>query len=138
MYIDLTQLNVLAILVSIISNMIIGAFWYSNLLFGKIWLKLIGKKVEDISKKDSNKSMSLSIIPAILAIITLSTTLLMTNITTIGGGLFLASLISIGFIGTSAFNLVLFEGRGVRLTLINWGYAFVSLNIASIILVLWK
>ena len=40
--------NILAFLVCIVSNMILGALWYSPVLFGKVWLNLIGKKPEDI------------------------------------------------------------------------------------------
>lgn len=138
MSLNFLSMNVFAVITSIISNMVIGMLWYSPLLFGNIWLKLVGKKIEDISKEESNKSMSFSLIPAVLSIFSLATIISISGASTILGGLFIASILSIGVVGTSSFNLVLFEGRGVKLTLIHLGYSFVTLNIASIILVLWK
>lgn len=136
MNLNLADLNLIAVLIGIVSNMVLGALWYSPILFGNIWLKLMGKSSDDISKGNSNKSMSFAIIPAILMIFTLAITLLFIGAETILQGMLVASIMSIGYIGTSSFNLVLFEGRGVKITLIHLGYAFVSLNIASIILTL--
>ena len=43
-----TDLNYLAILVAGISNMVIGFLWY-GLIFGKIWMGLIGKTADELS-----------------------------------------------------------------------------------------
>ncbi len=138
MTLQVSFLNLWAILVSIISNMVIGALWYSPLLFGNIWLRLIGKKAEDISKEDANKSMMLSIIPAALSIIFLALILAFVNASTILDALIIGTLMSVGFIGMGSLNLVLFEDRSFKLTLLNVGYSFVAFNIAAVILTLWK
>lgn len=138
MTLQISFLNFWAILVCIISNMVIGALWYSPVLFGNVWLKLIGKKPEDISKEDANKSMMLSIIPAALSIIFLALTLAFVNASTILDALIISTLMSLGFIGMSALNLVLFEGRSFKLMVLNVGYSFVAFNIAAVILALWK
>lgn len=135
---NFTDLNFFAIGLSILSNMVLGMLWYSPILFGKIWLKLVDLKSSDISKDESNKYMSLALIPAILFMFSLAIILKLLNCGTVFDGFIIASILSIGFIGTSSFNLVLFENRKVKLTLIHVGYAFVSLNIASIILVIWQ
>ena len=41
-------INIWAVLVSIVAMMVIGALWYSPVLFGNTWLRLIGKKPEEI------------------------------------------------------------------------------------------
>lgn len=130
--------NVWALIVAILSNMILGALWYSPVLFGNTWLALVGKKAEDISKEDASKSMSFSIIPAIFTNIFLTLVLAFANAQTILDALIIGTLLSIGFIGMSAFNLVLFENRSVKLTILNVGYSIVSINIAALILTLWK
>jgi hypothetical protein len=44
----------------------------------------------------------------------------------------------VGFIGMNAVNLVLFEDRSLKLTLINAGYPLVTLNIVAVVLALWR
>ena len=72
MTLSIVSFNIWAVLACIICNMVIGALWYSPILFGNIWLKLVGKKPEDINQKAANNSMMLSIIPAALSIIFLA------------------------------------------------------------------
>ena len=138
MSLQISFFNIWAIIVCIASNMIIGALWYSPVLFGNAWLKLINKKPEDISKSDANKSMVLSIIPAILSILFLYLILSIISTSTLIDSLIIGCIISVGFVGMSALNLVFFENRSFRLTLLNVGYTFVSLNVAAVILTLWK
>jgi len=130
--------NVWAILVCFISNMVIGALWYSPLLFGKVWLRLTGKNQDDISKEDATKSMILSMIPAGLSIIFLAVILGFTGASSLVDALIIGTLVSAGFIGMNHVNLLLFEERSILLTLVNIGYLVVSFNIGAIILTLWQ
>jgi len=134
----LSSFNFWAILVCIVSNMVIGGLWYSPLLFGNIWLKSINKKASDITREDANKTMMISLIPAILTIVFLAITLSFVHAVTVLDALVIGTLVSLGFIGMNLLNLALFENRSIKLTLISIGYSFVSLNIAAIILTLWK
>jgi len=127
-----------AVLVCIISNMVIGALWYSPVLFGTIWLKLVNRQSGDIDTKEARSSMALSIIPAILSVLTLAVLLGLTGASTPMEGILVASLVSVGFVGMSALNLVFFENRSLALTLLNTGYFFTALNVAALILTLWK
>ncbi len=138
MTLQLSSVNLWAMLVSVLSNMFIGALWYSPLLFGNQWLKLIGKRQEDISQSDANKSMIISLIPAILSVIFLTIILKLTNAVSVGDAIVVGSIVSVGFIGMSAWNLVLYEGRSVKLAILNLGYSFVSLNVAAVILTVWQ
>lgn len=138
MTIELHFFNIWAILVCIVSQMLIGSLWYSPLLFGDLWLKVIGKTKEDISSKEAQKAMSFSLIPAISLVLLMATVVGIENAQTISDALFLGTIVSAGFIGMSSLNLVLFEGRPFKLLLINVGYMVVSLNIAAVILTLWK
>lgn len=138
MTLTLSSMNIWAVLVCIFFNMILGALWYSPVLFGNIWLKLRGLKAEDISKEDANKSMGFAFIPATLSILFLWLILSFVNAQTLADALITGSLMSAGFIGMSAFNLVLFESRSIGVTLINVGYSFVAFNVASVILTFWK
>ncbi len=130
--------NMFAVIVGILVNMIIGTLWYSPLLFGKMWLEMIGKGSDEISKKDANKSMSFAIIPAAVSAFGLAFLVGIAHADTVTDALLIGSLASVVFSGMSALNLVLFEGRSLKLSLLNTGYFVVSWNIVSVIITLWK
>jgi len=130
--------NPWAVVAAVMVNMVIGALWYSPLLFGNRWLKAIGKRPEDISQEDASKSMALSIVPATVSALLLALACGMLNIQTAAGALLTALMISVGFIGMNAFNLVLFEGRSMVVTVINTGYTWVSFSVGAIIIALWR
>ena len=57
--------NYLAILVAAVAGMIVGALWYSPLLFGNVWMKLMGlgrKQLQAAKKKGMGKSYFLSFV----------------------------------------------------------------------------
>ncbi|MDC7247012.1 MAG: DUF1761 domain-containing protein, partial [Sphaerochaetaceae bacterium] len=114
------------------------ALWYSPVLFGNIWLGLTGRKSEDITREDGNKSMAFAIIPAAVAAFALALLTAVSGASTVADALILGSLSSLAFSGMSALNLVLFENRPLKLAVLNTAYFFVSWNIVSIVLTLWK
>ena len=62
-------INYLAVLVSAIIGMIIGALWYSPLLFGKLWMKLSGmteKQLNEAKKKGMGKMYLVAFIGVLL------------------------------------------------------------------------
>lgn len=138
MSLEIHFFNTWAVLAGIVTNMIIGALWYSPVLFGNYWLKLTGLKMEDINQNDANKSMMLSIFPAAITIILLAIVLGVIDAVTLLDAIIVGSLLSVGFIGMSTLNLVLFENRSMKLAILNTGYSFTAFNIAAVVLVLWK
>lgn len=130
--------NIWAVLCAIASNMIIGALWYSPLLFGNVWLRLVGKKGEEIDSSDANASMALSIIPATFSALFLFLILSFAGAASVLDAVIVGSIASLGFAGMSALNLVFFEERSMKLTTLNVGYTFVSYLVAAIILTLWR
>lgn len=48
MTLDVSEVNFLTVILGGVIYMVIGAVWYSPLLFGNMWLRFIGKKAEDI------------------------------------------------------------------------------------------
>ena len=138
MTLEIEFFNIWAVLAGFLSNMVIGALWYSPLLFGTIWLKLIGKTADDITKQDANRSMMFSVIPGVLLSVLMAVLLGFIGPRTVLDAIGIATLVSAGFIGMSALNLVIYEGRSFKLLLINVGYSLVSLNVLAVILTLWK
>lgn len=138
MSLELESFNGWAVLAGIVGNMVLGALWYSPVLFGNTWLKLVGKKSEDIGKSEGNAAMALSIIPAIVTVCSLALVLGFTGASSLADALIIGSIASVGWIGMSSLNLVFFEDRSLKLTALNTGYFVVALNVAAVILTLWK
>ena len=132
------EINIFAVLASILSNMIIGALWYSKLLFGKAWMQLVGLSENDIRESGANKAMALSIIPAVISALTIAILVSLTGADSITDALVIGSLITVGISGMVSLNLVFFEGRSMKLTLINVGYPFIAYNAAAVILTIWR
>ena len=42
------DINMWAVLVATVVNMVVGSFWYSKSLFGKEWAKVVGRKLEEM------------------------------------------------------------------------------------------
>lgn len=137
MTLSIESINVWAVLVAILSNMVLGMLWYSPLMFGNLWLKLIGKTAEEISKEESAKAMKWAFVPAVVSSFSLALLLGFLNAQTAVDGIVIATVVAVGFIGMSHLNLVLFEGRSLKLTILNTGYSLTSLVIAGTILSLW-
>lgn len=138
MTLTMANFNIWAVLVAIILNMILGMLWYSPLMFGNIWLKLVGKTADDISKEESSQAMKWAFVPAVVSSFSLALLLGFLNAQTALDGIVVSLVIAVGFIGMSHLNRVLFEERSMKLTLLNTGYSLVSLMIASIVISLWR
>ncbi|MFZ3168855.1 MAG: DUF1761 domain-containing protein [Candidatus Methanoperedens sp.] len=70
-----------------VANMIIGMFWYSPYLFGNIWLKLIGKKPEELREVSRVYSYSYSVITSLIAAAILDFFILLADASTIFDGI---------------------------------------------------
>ena len=133
-------INYLAILVSSVVSMMLGALWYSPLLFGKEWMKLMGideKKMKGMKKKGVAKSYILGFIGNLITTFVLAHFVRYTGAESFIDGMQTALLIWIGFVATVMLGTILWEGKPVRLYLINSAYYLVMLLIAGGILAVW-
>lgn len=138
MTLTISTFNIWAVLVAIILNMVLGMLWYSPLMFGNLWLKLIGKTAEEISKEESSQAMKWAFVPAVVSSLSLALILGFLNAQSALDGIVIATVVAVGFIGMSHLNLVLFESRSLKLTILNTGYSLASLILAGIVLSLWR
>lgn len=134
----LGQINYLAVLVCTAIAMVLGALWYSPVLFGNAWMKGVGLKPEDINKGSSAKAMIISTINSFIAAVVLAAIIVMTNTTTFGFGLHLGALVAVAFIATVLLTNSLYEQRSMKTWLINSAYHFVYFAINGGILAIWK
>ena|SRR3989344_4783699 len=134
-----SEVNYLAVLVAAVASFLLGWLWYGP-FFGKPWMKLMN------FDKNSMKSMKLSPVTAmILGFLTyliiayvLAGFISILNAATIVEGMKIAFWIWLGFIATTTLGSFLWEGKSIKLYLLNNTYNLLNLLVMSAILTAWK
>jgi surface polysaccharide O-acyltransferase-like enzyme len=135
-----TSVNYLAVLVAAIINMVVGALWYSQALFGNAWMGLMGLKQEDMQRRMTRSSGAyiVTFIGSFLMAYALARIIWYAQATTLVAGALIGLLAWLGFVATTHGANYLFEGRPSRLFGINTGYPLVSLIIIGAMLAVWR
>lgn len=131
------DVNLVFVVVAAAANMVLGALWYSPILFAKQWTALTGKT--DMTPGEG--AVIGYVVAAIASLITayvLAHFLDYTQADTWMEGVVTAFWIWVGFVFTSFVTQYMFEGRRKQLLAINSGYVLVGLVIMSVILTLWS
>lgn len=134
------SINYLAVLVAGIANMVIGFLWYGP-VFGKVWISLAGfteEKMKEAKEKGMMKSYVVALLGSLVTAYVLAHFALRWGATGVGGAFELAFWIWLGFIVTTLLSSVLWEGKPVKLYLLNVFYYLVSFFVMAVILVSWQ
>lgn len=131
------QINYLAVLTAAVAQMILGALWYSPVLFAKPWMKLLGMKESDMKKEGMGLKYGLTFIFALIMPYVLSHFLQAAGVSTIQDGLTVAFWAWLGFSLATFAPSYIFLGKPWKLLAIDNGYHLVGMLIASVILTLW-
>jgi hypothetical protein len=131
------KVNIWGVILAGFSYLIVGALWYSPLLFGKEWTKLNGFTDEDFK---TNKPMwmitGLSFLSAVVASFVISM-VLGPNPNAIFGAI-IGACIAFFWITMSKLTNVLFENQPVRLFLLHAGFDIVSFMVMGAIVGYWR
>ena len=133
---DISQLNIVAILIAATSSFVLGGLWYSTVLFGKAWMKETG--ITEESAKSAN--MARIFILAFLAslIIAFNLSMFLGTETKMQMGTFYGFLTGFGWVSMAFAINYLFEQRSLKLYAINAGYNTVSFTIMGAIIGGWN
>lgn len=135
---DLGSLNYWAILVAVVFNQALGAAWYSSL--AKPWMAESGLTVEDLEAMKGTPRQWYPYVLAVGAAIVFTLVLALLaqglGVDGAGEGLGLGLLAAIGFVFTANINYA-FDGRSLKLFLINGGYPLISYSVIGILLATW-
>lgn len=134
----LTGINYLAVIVSALIAMALGAFWYSPVLFGKAWMAGIELKQEDISKNAATKSMIVSMITTLIEIFCLAALIETAKWSGVIIGAHVGLLTGVGLVAAVLLSNSMYEGRPVKVWFINASYRVVYFLIAGLILGAWQ
>jgi hypothetical protein len=130
-------INYLAVVVAAIAYMALGALWYSPALFGRAWMRLIGKSKEQIAADFKAINYLWAIIAAFLASYGIARLMLWTGLSGVGEAIKLALLVGVSFVLAAMWVNDSFEARPRALTLVNVAYHVAGLIVAAIILGVW-
>jgi len=121
-----------------IANLVIGFIWYNPSVFGSVWMQLAN--LSPVQMEAGKKKMPLMAFFAVIVAIVMAYVMAHFSIAwgvfDIIGAIELAFWLWIGFVVPPLIGVVLWEGKRFKLFAINAGYWFVSMVVASIILVL--
>jgi hypothetical protein len=133
---DLSKINFLAVLVASLSAFVIGFLWYSPAFLGTIWMKEAGLTEEKVKQANMAKIFSLSFLLTLIICFNLAA-FLGTDAGFLQGMIY-GGLAGIGWVAASLGVLYLFEGRSLKLFLINGGYQAVTYMVAGAVIGAWQ
>ena len=131
------SINHLAVIVAALSDFVVGALWYSPLLFVKVWMKETGITAEQMKKDNPVVKYGLTLVFSLVITYNLAFFLGSPN-STLKDYLFYSALAGFGWASMAVGILSLFERRGWKLMLINWGYVTIAFVLKGLILGLWR
>ena len=137
------SVNYIALFIGGIASMAVGFAWYSPMLFGTTWMKLMGITEESMktAQKEMGKMYGLSFVVTLLSgyvlahVMTLSENFF--HYPRLSTGLISAFWMWLGFVMPVQVTDVLFGGKKWQLFFINTGYQLASLLVMGLILGIW-
>jgi len=133
--------NFIAVIIAAFVSMIIGSLWYSHLLFGNVWAKLMGfgkKEMETAKKRGMAKLYLVNFVASIVMAYVLGYLIYFTNITLAFDGAVFGLLIWVGFFVPLLVGSSLWENRPVKLFFVNAFYWLVTLATMASLLAVWR
>jgi len=129
-------INHLAVIAAAISDFIVGALWFSPLLFYKAWLKENSLTEEILKKGNPAVTYSLTFILALIISYNLAFFLGEPGTTTVWG---LTAGFLAGVWAAAGFSIIaLFEKKSLKYILIDCGYLLVAFALKGLILGAWR
>ena len=137
----LSSINYGALAAATVTFFILGALWFSPLLFGNLWaseLRKLNIIIPHPTMTHLIKSMFLSFCTKTVAAFCMAILVIMTGTLGLWDGMLLGALVGIGFNSTSIASVCIWENRSLTLFLISSGYATTGMIILSVILSVWR
>ncbi len=130
------DINYLAVIAAALVNMVIGSVWYSPALFAKQWVKLTGRKMEDM--KGSGSGYTIAAVGALVQSWILAHFLHYAGATTVSKGAMIGFWLWVGFVAVTMGVNTVFAGRRKKLWAIDAGYFLAVLVINGALLAVWR
>lgn len=130
------MLSLLSIPIAAVISMVLGMLWYSPVLFGNQWMKLMGLTKADFEKKSSKNNMtrtySVSFVMMLLEAFVVRLFLGYIQVRTFPQALIMAFWIWLGFMVPIVLNTVLYGGKNAKLFWLDAGYQLVVVSVMAL------
>lgn len=133
---DLSTLNLAAIVVAAGTTFLLGGLWYSPILFARSWMREAGLSEEQTRQAGMGRVFGLSALAALVMAFNLAA--FIGAKASFGFAVFAGLAAGLGWVAMSVGVLYLFERRSFRLWLINGGYLVVAYTAMGAILGAWR
>ncbi len=132
---DILDLDAWAIAAATVAGMLIGAAWYSPLLFGNAWMAALGKTQDELGSPVP--AMIGSAFSCLLSALGVAVIVGWFGIETASGGGMMGAFLGLTLVATAMLSDSLFSGSGWRLYFIQAGYRVTYLVVMGAILGGW-
>ena len=135
------NVNILAVLVAALLTFVLGAFWYSPVLFARQWMAAQGytpEKLQEMKKRGATRAYVVSVLCYVVMAYVLSLLASYTNSTTLAQGLWLGFLSWLGFAATIGLAANMFSEKAIAAWVIDAGYQLAYLLIMGALLSVWR
>lgn len=118
----------------------IGALWYSPVMFGKEWMKLIGMGEKEIksAKSKMGQMYAIGLVCNLIGAFVLARLLVWVRASELVEVVKIAGWVWLGFVAVWMLNGWLYERKPLKLFVINAGYALAAIEAAAVVLILWR
>ncbi len=131
------DIDLVAVLVATLINMIVGAIWYMPGVFGRPWSKLAGRRMEDM-RKNAGLGYAITAVGAVIQAWILAHFVYYAGANTAVKGAVVGFMLWLGFVAITQGVNTVFAGTRKKLWAINTGYFLVVLIINGALLATWK
>lgn len=131
-----SDINVLAVVVAAAAGIALGFLWYSPVAFGKPWMRLVGKRQEDLG--NPGPAYALTTLGSLLAAVATAVVLEGFGARTFVSGLGIGALLGVGVVAPVLATDHVFSGRPIALYLLNVTYHVLSFILMGAILGAWQ
>ena len=131
------QINYLAAGGAALATIIIGALWYSPLLFGNLWLEAHGYSSEHM-RNVAGRNLVVSLICYGVMAIVFAVIVSYAGVSTALQGAILGVMLWFGFLATMGLTAHLVSDNPLSIYLIDAGYQLVYAVVMGVILTLWQ
>lgn len=134
------EVNYISVLVAVVASMAVGFMWYSPMLFGTPWMKLMGYSEASLKKDQQNMgklygtSFVLAIVTAFVLTHVIAFSMSFYGYSALQTGITSAFWMWLGFVMPVQATDVLFSKRPWQLFAINTGYQLASLVVMGVVL----
>ena len=137
--IDFGAINWLAIIAAAIFTLAFGMLYYMPFAVGNAWMAALGTSVEEIGARGNHKrAFAVAISGTILSVVVVAILIQLIGAKSLVDGLVVGALTAVGLVLAPMATAYIFEGRPLKLYVINAVESTVSLLVIAALLATWQ